>query len=63
MADTLLVASGSDTVASGIVSPGTYFMYLNQEFTRAGGKVVRRQVYMPKQTREQEKDPPKTKQA
>ena len=55
MADTLLMASGADTVVSGIVSPGTYFAYLNREFMRTGGRVVRRTVYKQIPESEQQK--------
>ena len=56
MADTLLMASGADTVVSGIVSPGTYFAYLNREFMRTGGRVVRRTVYKQIPESEQQKE-------
>ena len=45
LADTLLRASGSATVATGIIAPGTYYDFLNREFMRAGSNVVSRTVY------------------
>ena len=49
-ADTLLKASGSDTVMAGIISPGTYFEFLNREFKRVGGCVLTRTVYHPEKS-------------
>ncbi|MDO5601915.1 MAG: hypothetical protein Q4G07_04015, partial [Oscillospiraceae bacterium] len=46
LVDTLLRASGVDTVPTGIVAPGTYYDLLNQEFMRPGSPVVTRNVYM-----------------
>ncbi len=44
-ADTLLYASGTDTLATGIISPGTYYEFLNREFERPNGRVIRRAIY------------------
>ena len=44
-ADGLLYASGTDTLAAGIISPGTYYEFLNREFERKGGRVIQRTVY------------------
>lgn len=48
LADTLLSSSGLDTVLSGIITPGTYYDYLNKEFMRPGSRVVKRTVYYAK---------------
>ncbi|MEG1895828.1 MAG: MFS transporter, partial [Oscillospiraceae bacterium] len=46
LADTLLCASGLDTIVNGIITPGTYYDYLNREFMRNGSRVVKRTVYL-----------------
>jgi uncharacterized membrane protein HdeD (DUF308 family) len=45
LVDTLLNASGFDNIFAGIITPGTYFDYLNKEFMRKGSRVVSRTVY------------------
>lgn len=45
LADTLLRASGTATVANGIISPGTYYTFLNSEFMRSDSIVITRTVY------------------
>lgn len=44
-ADDLLSAGGLDTVAGGVITPGTYLDYMNGEFQRRGSRVVSRNVY------------------
>lgn len=46
-ADELLRASGMKTVLAGIIVPGTYFTFLNHEFSKADSAVVSRTVYYP----------------
>lgn len=46
LVDTLLRASGVETVATGIIAPGTYYDLLNSEFMRPGTPVVSRNVYI-----------------
>lgn len=45
LADTLLGACGTDAVVCGIISPGTYYDFLNREYVLQGGTVVSRIVY------------------
>lgn len=45
LADTLLGACGTDAVACGIIAPGTYYTFLDREFTLQNGTVVSRKVY------------------
>lgn len=44
-ADDLLAAGGFDSVAGGVITPGTYLDYMNSEFQRPGSRVVSRNVY------------------
>lgn len=43
--DDLLKASGMNTFLAGIVTPGTYFTFLNDEFVKGNSIVVRRTVH------------------
>ncbi len=43
--DDLLKASGMNTILAGIVTPGTYFTFLNDEFVKGNSMVVRRTVH------------------
>ncbi len=43
--DELLKASGMKTVVSDIVTPGTYFTFLNDEFIKGKNKIISRTVY------------------
>lgn len=43
-----LSACGLDSIAAGIITPGTYYDYLNNEFKRKGSRVVKRTVYYKK---------------
>ncbi|MEG1782390.1 MAG: hypothetical protein RR253_03975 [Oscillospiraceae bacterium] len=45
MADTILSSCGLDTIVAGVITPGTYYTYLNKEFKRQGSRVVKREVY------------------
>lgn len=45
LADTLLGACGTDAVACGIIAPGTYYTFLDREYTLQNGTVVSRKVY------------------
>lgn len=44
--DELLKASGMKTVLAGIITPGTYFIFLNDEFAKGNPKIVSRTVYL-----------------
>ncbi len=48
-ADELLRASGMNTIVSGIVAPGTYYYFLNNEFVNGNPIVVSRNVYIKKE--------------
>lgn len=43
--DELLKASGMKTIAARIITPGTYFTFLNDEFAKGNSKMVSRTVY------------------
>lgn len=45
-ADGLLRSSGIKTVMAGIITPGTYFTFLNGEFMRENSIVVSREIYL-----------------
>ncbi|MFI3212659.1 MAG: hypothetical protein R3Y24_04890 [Eubacteriales bacterium] len=44
--DSLLKASGIKTVMAGIITPGTYFTFLNGEFMKENSMVVKREIYL-----------------
>ncbi len=44
-ADDLLKASGMKTLITGIITPGTYYTFLNAEFLKGSSVVVKREVY------------------
>ncbi|MFI3169332.1 MAG: hypothetical protein R3Y06_05250 [Faecalibacterium sp.] len=44
-ADDLLKASGMKTVLTGIITPGTYYSFLNAEFLKGSSVIVKREVY------------------
>lgn len=47
LADQLMGASGIDIIKiSGIVTPGTYYDYLNREFERENSRVVTKNIYL-----------------
>lgn len=57
-ADDLLSAGGLDTLAGGVITPGTYLDYMNGEFKRRGSRVVSRSIYsgeQPKADRREDK--------
>lgn len=43
--DELIRASGMKTVLTSIITPGTYFTFLNDEFARGNSRIVSRTVY------------------
>lgn len=44
-ADDLLKASGMKTLIAGVITPGTYYTFLNAEFLKGSSVVVKREVY------------------
>ncbi len=47
-ADELLRASGINTIISGVITPGTYYYFLNNEFMNKNPMLVSRNVYVDK---------------
>lgn len=62
-ADDLLSAGGFDSVAGGVITPGTYLDYMNTEFQRPGSRVVSRNVYSVAPPKEEQRASKKRKKA
>lgn len=46
MADTIVGKTGIDIIGiNGVITPGTYYEYFNQEFLKSNSKVVTRTIY------------------
>ena len=46
LADSIIGKSGSDLLKmSGIITPGTYYEYLNREFRKKNSMVISRTIY------------------